>query len=125
MIQVVHHVAGDYFAAGETAVINRLQKRRGAHTADLNLAATHGRSQGVATGNHFGGQIDAIQGSVREPTYAGDTWIMADGCPSGYNGSTTGEGCVQCPVGTFLTDFFFLMTIIIFEDTMIFNDYYF
>jgi hypothetical protein len=40
---------------------------------------------------------------------------MADGCPSGYNGSTTGEGCVQCPVGTFLTDFFFLMTIIIFE----------
>ena len=49
----------------------------------------------------FGGQINAIQGSVREPTFAGDTWIMADGCPSGYNGSITGHGCSKCPLGTY------------------------
>ena len=54
----------------------------------------------------FGGQINAIQGSVREATFAGDTWSLPDGCPKGHYMERGpfgkhGLGCQRCPAGTF------------------------
>ena len=54
----------------------------------------------------FGGQINTIQGSVREATFAGDTWSLPDGCPKGHYMKIGpfgkhGLGCQKCPIGTF------------------------
>ena len=47
----------------------------------------------------FGGQINAIEGSTREIKFAGDTWTMQDGCPSGYYIDLM-NGCQRCSTGT-------------------------
>jgi hypothetical protein len=51
----------------------------------------------------FGGQINEIQGSTRDINFAGDTWLIGDGCPTGYHlptGSQIG-GCQICGYGLY------------------------
>jgi hypothetical protein len=57
----------------------------------------------------FGGQIHIIQGSVREATFAGDTWSLPDGCPKGHymkkdDFGKHSLGCQRCPVGKYSDD---------------------
>jgi len=57
----------------------------------------------------FGGQINPIQGSVREATFAGDTWSLKDGCPRGHymKKNSFGKrkiGCQKCPIGNYSND---------------------
>jgi hypothetical protein len=45
----------------------------------------------------FGGIVNSIHGSTRSPSYGGDTWTIANGCPEGYYDD--GHGCEMCKKG--------------------------
>jgi serine/threonine protein kinase len=51
----------------------------------------------------FGGRINGIEGTMYETSFAGDTWIMEDGCPTGWHiaNVSEGSGCQPCEKGTY------------------------
>ena len=51
----------------------------------------------------YGGQINIIKGATKAFSFAGDTWLMNDGCPAGYH-TTNGNGCQICPIGSYASN---------------------